>query len=251
MDTTTNSLPVVSIIRSAASGLWGERKALLWLLVLAGLANGFLDWVSFASSENSTSNGFLAGTAKVLVYTVLAVRVHRIVLAAENTVLGLVRWTGRETRFLGWLAVIYCYLVLVFAAPAIILGAVGAFELVPQGGWWWMALVMFFASLPAAYLFVRLSVLLPATAIDQRRTIAWAWALTDRHGWRLVILLWLVPMSLSIIVPEFDISSLGLLGWMAADLIFATLTAFEIAILSVVFRSLGGFYKEQESLIAA
>ncbi|OZA30244.1 MAG: hypothetical protein B7X93_03970 [Hydrogenophilales bacterium 17-61-9] len=249
METTTNFLPVVSTIKSAANRLWDARKSLLWLLVLAGLASGFLDWIVFASSENIMRKSFLVGAAQALVYTVLAVRVHRLVLCAENAEQGLVRWTGRETRFLGWLVVVYCYLVLIFALLALLMGAVGVMALLPQAGWWWGATLMFLASLPAAYLFVRLSVLLPATAVDQRRTIAWAWALTEGNGWRLVIVLWLVPILLSTLLPVLEVSSL--LGWLAWDLFMAALTSFEIAILSVAFKSLGGFYEEQEALAAA
>lgn len=248
METTTNFLPVFSTIKSAANRLWDARKSLFWLLVIAGLANGFLDWIAFVLFENNTGKSFLASAAKVLVYTVLAVRVHRLVLGAENSAQEFVRWTSRETRFLGWLLVVYCYLVLVFAAPALLMGIVGVMALVPRDGWW-MTLVAFLAFLPAAYLFVRLSVLLPATAIDQRRTIAWAWALTEGNGWRLVIVLWLVPMLLSTLTPVLEASSL--LGWLAWDLLIAVLTAFEIAILSVAFNSLGGFYEEQEALAAA
>lgn len=248
METTTYFLPVVSTIKSAANRLWDARTSLFWLLVLAGLANGFLNWIAFASSENITSKSFLAGAAQVLVYTVLAVRVHRLVLCAENAGQGLVRWTGRETRFLGWLVIVYFYLVLIFALLALLVGAVGAIAHLPEAGWWWGTL-MFIASLPAAYLFVRLSILLPATAVDQRRTIAWAWALTEGNGWRLVIVLWLVPMLLSTLMPVLEVSSL--LGWLAWDLFMAVLTSFEIAILSAAFKSLGGFYEEQEALAAA
>jgi hypothetical protein len=249
METTTNYLPVVSTIKSAANRLWDARQSLFWLLVIAGLANGLLDWVAFVLFENNTSKSFLALAAQALVYTVLAVRVHRLVLGAENAEQGLVRWTGRETRFLGWLLVVYCYVVLIFALPALLVGVVGVMARMPQDGGGWMALFAFLASLPAAYLFVRLSVLLPATAIDQRRTIAWAWALTEGNGWRLVIVLWLVPMLLSTPMSVLEASSL--LGWLARDLFVVVLTSFEIAILSVAFKSLGGFYEEQEALAAA
>lgn len=249
MEATTNFLPVVSTIKSAANRLWDARKSLFWLLVIAGLANGFLDWVAFVLFENNTSKSFLALAAQALVYTVLAVRVHRLVLGAESSAQELVLWTGRETRFLGWLLVVYCYVVLIFALPALLVGAVGVMARMPQDGGWWMALVAFLAPLPAAYLFVRLSILLPATAVDQRRTIAWAWALTEGNGWRLVIVLWLVPMLLSTPMSVLEVSSL--LGWLARDLLVAVLTSFEIAILSVAFKSLGGFYEEQEALAAA
>lgn len=249
MEEATNSLPVVSTIRSAANRLWDARKSLFQLLVLAGLVNGFLNWMLFASSENYTSTSFLADAAKVLVYTVLAVRVHRLVLGAENSGLGLVRWTSRETRFLGWLLVVYCCVVLIFAVLALLMGVLGAMASMPQAGWWWMAPLMFIAALPAAFLFVRLSVLLPATAVDQRRTIAWAWALTEGNGWRLVLVLCLVPMLLATLMPVFEVSSL--LGWVTLGLLLAVLTAFEIAILSVAFKSLGGLCEDQEALVAA
>lgn len=254
MEVAGGFLPVIRTIKSAASQLWAGRIALFWLLVLVGLANGVLDWTSSAASENDTSRKLLAVALSVLVYTVLAVRVHRLVLGADSSVRLSVRWSGRETRFLGWLVVVCCYLIVVFVALALLADTVSAMALVPQGEWW-VLIIMFFGSLPTAYLFVRLSVLLPATAIDQRRTFAWAWTLTKGNGWRLVVLLWFIPMLLSILLPAFVLMPVfrvsSMLGWMALDLFLAVVTAYQIAVLSVAFQTLGGHCEAREALVAA
>lgn len=101
-----------------------------------------------------------------------------------------------------------------------------------------MVIVMVIASLPAAYLAARLTVLFPSIAIDRHMSIKSAWALTKGNGWRLVTIVW---------VPAILISTLPISTWFnntAGSLLFnfilGIVTALEVAFISVAYKVLGG-----------
>lgn len=246
MDRPGKALDVAATAQAAVNRLWSERESLAWLVIGAAFVNGLLDWLTNvpAIQANSEAWVYLLGALQVLVYTVLAVRLHRLVLGVTDPVQGVIRWSRRETRFLGWLLTVYFYLIVIFVAVASVAQFVSAFSSDLISGGWAFIGFMTLASLPAAYLFVRLSVLLPATAIDQKRNMAWAWSLTAGNGWRLVLMLWAVPMILSVLTP--DLESVSLVGFMGLSLAVGALTALEIALLSIAFQVMGGLTELQE-----
>jgi len=212
--------------------VWENRIDLGKVVAAAGLVNGIFAWLLVENIESTAFIWvyFLGGG---LVYTLLAVNVHRLVLNASNKPV-LHRWTWRETRFLGWLAVIYFYVYLIFLIPLALLAS--PFEYFKSDyDWLWNA-----ATLPGGYLFARLSLLLPATALDQRQNMAWAWGLTDKNGWRLLVLLWVLPMLIASAVPAAVSDSSSPIVFLIWHAVIAAGTALEIALLSVVFKTLGG-----------
>lgn len=252
MQAMNGSLGVVDTITTAVNQLWAERKTLARLLILAGFVNGLLDW-GLATLVESHGWGwyYVLAVLHTLVYTVLAVRVHRLVLGVPNPIQGIVRWSGRETKFLGWLVVVYFYFFLIMVAFGVVASVVaGIVGVLPSANdSWGMALGVVLVSLPAAYLLARLSVLLPAIAIDQKRNLAWAWSLTEGNGWRLVLILWVLPMLVSALLPEVEMS--GLIESTAWSLFLGVSTAIQIALLSVAFKGVGGFTELQEAVPSA
>ena len=236
-------LPLADTIKLATITLWEEKSALFKLVAVMALVTTLLEWVAAEMLARDSSGWlFMLGALRVGVYTCLAVMVHRLVLRAdiaENLKFPFFRWTKRETRFLGWLVVVYFYLTLVFVAVGVVSGALGG--LLPWAdstqAWVWQ-FIFVLISLPAAYLFVRLSVLLPATAVDQKPDMAWAWTLTEGNGWRLVALMWLFPMLVSRFIPEIAIETHLVQGvW---NFVLGMITAIEISVLSIAFKTMGG-----------
>ena len=231
--------------------LWAERKAVAWLLILAGFVNGLLNWGGAIFLESHGIGwSYVLAVLQVLVYTVLAVRVHRLVLGVPNPIQGIVRWSRRETKFLGWL-VVYFYFVLIMVAFGmvafgVVADIVGALLPSANDSWGMTLGLAALVSLPAAYLPARLSVLLPAIAIDQKRNLAWAWSLTEGNGWRLVLILWVLPTLVSSLLPDVEMS--GLIDSTAWSLFFGVSTAIQIALLSVAFKGVGGFTELQEAV---
>jgi len=250
MQAMNGSLGVMDTITAAVNQLWAERKIVAWLLILVGFVGGLLDW-GFSKVLGDNENGWLYVLAVIntMIYTVLAVRVHRLVLGVENPVQGVVRWTRRETKFLGWLVVVYFYyFFLVAVAFGVVAGIIGT--LLPfEVDAWLVATLAALVLLPAAYLSARLSVLLPAIAIDQKRNLAWAWALTEGNGWRLVWLLWVLPILVSALLPDAERTSF--IESAALGLFFGVFTAIQIALLSVAFKGMGGFTELEEAIPSA
>lgn len=230
-------LQLSETVKAAVMQLWAERILILKMLVLAGLANGLLTWASSTMDAEEDLDWIYVLAPQILIYTLLAVRVHRIVLAGGGVKQNWFRWTWRETRFLGWLVVVYFYWTLVLVPVIAGVGVASDFKLFSQGVWL-DALAITLATVPGAYVFVRLAFLLPATAVDQKRNLRWAWELSKGNGWRLVALLWVLPMFVSLVLPNWEPSNpVYFVAW---EIAYGVVTVLEVALLSVAFKTLGG-----------
>ena len=213
-----------------------------------------------------------------LVLTWFAVACHRLILIGAGAVsrFGLTRWTWRETRFFLWMLLAYTigYLFMVlgnttlFAVAFFIASTCGfstqTMSLIMEHQSFFLGMILF-ASIPFAYVVGRVSLLLPATAIDLYPSFSSAWDLSKRNGWRVAILVggvpiafmviqaliwiapsWLLAESLHETQSALDITSIGL-TFMQSMLRYV-LAAIEIAILSISFRRLRAI-KEQELVL--
>lgn len=229
-------LQLSGTVRAAAMQLWAEQILILKMLVVAGLANGVLAWASAMAAEESLDWFYLI-SLQILIYTLLAVRVHRIILTDRSIKQNWFYWTWRETRFLGWLIVVYFYWTLIMIPIVMGVGVASDFKFVSQGVWV-DTLALTLATVPGAYVFVRLAFLLPATAVDQKRNLRWAWELSKGNGWRLVVLLWVLPMLIPLVLQYWEPSNF--VDFVAWEMAYGVITVFEVALLSVAFKSLDG-----------
>lgn len=224
-------LPLLDTAKFAAKHTWKNRIAIGKLIILAGLVNGLVAWLMVNEALAVWVYMLFAGG----VYTLLAVNVHRLVLTAD-TKLVLYPWTWRETRFLGWFLLIYSFFGVLFVLAMAVIALPSGHVLFQNGGWT-DELLAVLVTLPGGYLVVRLSPLLPATAIDRRPQMTWAWKLTEGNGWRLLALLWFLPMLItSVVSGAVDTPALFVIG----HILISVGTAFEVALLSSVFNKLVG-----------
>lgn len=198
-DQKPDPIPVFQIIRDAIIIPWHKRatmfRALLGISVMLIMANLIeplgrkeLGWIST----------FISVVFFGLAFALFAVTCHRLILLGDRSVpkYGLIRWSSRETRFVGRTLLIYLCAWVAAVVPSIL-----AFQFIPYAlalrPSWVMFAISFFAiiALPA-YLFARLSVLLPATAVDERPRFAWAWDITRGNGWRLFLVVSVLPVAL-------------------------------------------------------
>jgi len=228
---TIKPLPVTKIILGAFLIPWQKRVRMLQALIfpLTGLA-------AMAVLSAYVEQRFTI--VYILIFTVFAVICHRLILLGDDAVptYGFSKWTRRETRFFGWLLGIY----LIFAVAAMLIGAIGLTLIVNliegfEESFYW---IMWILSAPGLYVFARLSLVLPATAIDNRPNLAWSWGLSSNNGWRLVIVVgvlpWLMAMLQWLLLRDnasiVEIVTVALLGY--------ALLAVEIAALSLSYREL-------------
>jgi hypothetical protein len=177
-----------------------------------------------------------------LLFTLVAVACHRLVLlGADSASVRIVpRWSRRETKFAAWFMAVWAicmvttYVLLSLAISIVSWVSRSALDQLGEQ-FAWMQLV---AKLPAAYVFARLCLVLPAAAVDESPEFKWTWELTRNNGWRLVVVIGVLPWVISHL--------LGLLyrqNATAFEAILITLLGFacipvEIAALSLSYREL-------------
>jgi hypothetical protein len=205
-DRNPDLLPVLSIMRNAFAIPWRKRavmfRALLptsvILIALDRLANSFK-----GEPQNLVSLAVLCVSSILwfVVTPLFAVTCHRLILLGEGSVPkhGLMTWSRREGRFIGWLLLATAFT-----------GAVVVVMMLPIT----LFLVKFYLPesllklicpicvlLPlvlCGYMMARCSILLPATAVDERRKLAWAWETTQGNGWRLFLVIFFLPAALNL-----------------------------------------------------
>ena len=145
--------------------------------------------------------GWLSFLIQMLPYILFAITCHRLALIGDDSVptYGLLTWTQRETRYLGWLIVITLICMLIsyvinsfFVSQMVRELEAGASPESLQSSWRFTYL----AYIPILYVFSRLSVLYPAIALDQQVNAQWAWRATARNGWRLTLIVGVLPWVL-------------------------------------------------------
>ncbi len=235
------TLPIISTVQNALFIIWRKR-----LLLSRALLGTSLLLIGLDTLQNHvlTNPGSWVGItlyylAYGLIFTLFAVTCHRVILLQEGEVpnFGVWRWSWRETRFFGWTLVggiYYILITILFAALAAVAAILGMLFANPYHE---TTIYKYAVLVPGSYVFARMIVLLPATAIEQRYDLKWAWKLTANNGWRLVLLVVLLPAVFSMI---FD--SIHLKSYWAFEIIIRVfeyvLAAIEIAVLSVSFRFL-------------
>ena len=149
------------------------------------------------------------------------------------------RWTGRETRYVGWWILISLCVVLLML-PAVLILASGMDDFV---GFMfdnkYVYLPIFGVINVFAYYFLsRFSLILPATAIGvQNKTLSWAWNLSSGNGWRLTLLIGVIPFMTNLVfefLPEFD----SMLYSILVVIIWLVVGVIEIGLLSLSYSYL-------------
>ena len=170
-------------------------------------------------------------------FTMVAVRTHRIaILGFDHVGQGLrAYWSRDHTYFLLTL--------LAFAAIPWIVGYTLKGRDNSLSG---TELLVYFA---AFYALARVSPLLPALAIGDRPSALKLWSSTRGNGWRLVAIVWLLPMFLSYLLKSSDWDA-GWLGTLLSALYIVVLVV-EVLALSLCYRALSGSFRLGEPRLAS
>ena len=243
-------LPVRSLVNEAAQVVWAKRATLFPALIGSGFALVMLDTAAL-QVVGEHPRWFLIATIELLravLATWFAVTCHRIILLDHGATprYGIHSWSGREMRFFGWTLVGgLCLLASVMIAAILTSVVSGGIDIFNDYPILWLPL-----AIPGAYVSTRLSVLLPATAIDKRFDIGWAWEITSGNGGRLLVVVALLPLLFNSLIADVDDLGLAPLAFLVR-FIGCALLAFEIAALSVSFRFLTGSTRDEEAQSAA
>jgi hypothetical protein len=236
-------LSVGKIVLGAFLVPWWKRRAFTRALAvpLVALATLMLSW--YYAAERVPA---YAGWGLCLVYaglfTLFAVRCHRLVLIdAEARAVDLwPRWSWRESRFFYWLVGLWLAAMVTWWFAVLIAGNVvsAAWRHAPAELSVWMEWSIYACKIPALYVFARLSPMLPAAAIDRTVDLKSAWRLTKKNGWRLAIVVGVLPWALSELVGLLYRGEATVLETIALTTLGIALFAVEIAALSISYREL-------------
>jgi len=259
------------IIKEAILLLWIRRQHFWPLLVLPAALTTLLylggHWLL---SDSPRSVGILLQIPHFLIFSFFAVACHRSILIGEHSVsrFGIPGWPRREFRFFLWLIVIYIIggMFWLFTHEVVdrCVGFIGtlfgeevkALRLRLSGSKFivffpWILLEL----IPCGYLIGRLSLLLPAIAVDDQASLRSAWSQSKGYGWRMALLVGWMPILIHVleltIATYFDLYigrqftsySLGVyVGLFSVSQAFVRYTLFtiEVAILSLSFLKLSG-----------
>ena len=177
-----------------------------------------------------------------MLFTLFAVVCHRLVLLDPAAVARypVPTWSLRESLFFMWmLAVWFFYLIswvafLTVAVNALMLASASA-RAAPSDWHEWLEAG---AKVPALYVFARLCPLFPATAVDRRVDLRWAWQLTRGNGWRLVVVVGVLPWVISHLLGLLYRGDPTALETIVLSIAGTALFAVEVAALSISYREL-------------
>jgi len=222
------------------------RQHFVYILSLASIfiTIGFMVTLVAAetlSNQLETTVFFVAGLM-LLIYTKLAVMIHRLVILKEKG-LGLIfRWELTEFKFIGWILATIVILGLMFffiievsmddASPTNTSSRSTAF-------------IMIIAVIVIGVIFSRLSLIFPATAAGHKFALSQAWEVSRNHTFLLFTLVILVPYVTNRIfkaIPE------GQIFWsLVVEIVSVLIIIYEVGLLSHCYESLTQNDNELES----
>jgi len=223
----------IAILKSAISEVADNSQPLFLALVLPtiGSTTVTLLWIELGHLRLAQ---WLLLAASVYFYALFATSCHRIILLGSQSLPNRygIYWSLREARFAGWLIII-----------AIIYGAISfPFQIatmrLPQVFHDWQ-LSWYLPAFAASYFEGRISMVLPATAVDQKLDLPGSWYLTRGRGLAIAIALFatiLVMDFLTVLAERVFFKDFIFVGRTFGTLLVFPFIALAVAILSVVYR---------------
>ena len=194
---------------------------------------------TYGSIDGVQALGYVQLVLWLLLYALFGMSCHRIILLGEGSLPSRfgIYWTLRETRFLGWVILvgaIYMLMLLPFQLAAAYLG-----RSIPSNWPLWL----FFSWAPlllATYIDGRVSMVLPATAIEERSSIVESWRLTRGRGLHIAAALFIVAIASDLVGmgTNYLFKELALVGRMLSNAVNFPLIAVAVGIISVTYREL-------------
>ena len=195
-------IPIFATVGLAYRFVWAERRDFINLALVPIVVLAIMDTAVRTGLPAPTEVGAEGGALAVLGFVIIilvnvvaavmfAVAWHRRYLVPQEsaTFYGAIRWRARHTKFLYlWITI---GLLVMFAAiiPSLIGGLMGTSVIV----------IVLVAMIIGGLVGARLSILLPATAIDDLMSFNQVWELAYRNSWRILLVFFLtaIPVGLT------------------------------------------------------
>lgn len=196
--------------------------------------------LSHAEAPSNTRMLLAFFMAQWILMTWLAVRCHQLVLA-DTAWRATQKWPWLETKFFFWSMALCLIFVMAMIAPVFIGFTVLRNMLPPKQrieNEWLTWLLLFGPMIPGAYLLARVSLVLPMVAIGRTASLSSAWALSRHNGWRLTIVVGLLPAALSAITEKLSRQNASMLEHALLAVMSAVFVVIEVVALSLSYQAL-------------
>lgn len=234
-DRNTPRLPVIKTMHEAFRfvGAHLGRLAMALVIPTAVIVGAEL------GAELAFTNGYIAGHILLrliagVAYVLFAVTCHRAAILGMDQVprFGVLVPSAREVRFAGWAIAAYMLAYLIAIPFTMILMSLmfGVFADPDPAAPGLFVLILIPIMIPSLYVISRWLPVFPATAVDRREDLIWAWNLTAGNGLRILAVCFLLPLFWQIPIALMPSGTWGLYaGYLLAS---CALLAVEVAALS-------------------
>jgi hypothetical protein len=242
---TALKLDILATVREAYGGAWthmGEMLRLIWLPGLLYLATSVIS--IYVDPEENLFASLLLNVVALFLWPIIAVTWHRFILIGDAPAGSFhLHFGRREARFL--MISIFLFLLLLPGLLLAIAGVAVAEEQPQSTTGSLLSFIGMLLILVSLYFFVRLSLLLPAAAVDDPIDAPLILERTRGNFWRMaaVFALVVLPIALCVVLLAGLIQNIPALAILVAAA-FALISIFfaivNVAVLSVVYRELIG-----------
>jgi hypothetical protein len=193
----TPPLDMLRVVSQALRLAWQRRNDVVRLVVVSAIGQIMVGIVSGRLGVEHLRYQIPLALLQMVLITSLAVAVHRVLLLGQGAVpashgFGFSPWTPRETRYFGWSLALLVIAIILLRLPVRVLEH-GLDRGFPDPGGLLSSFSEPFFAVVGVYVVSRLSLILPGMAIDQHHNFRWAWELSRGQGWRLLVVVGLLP----------------------------------------------------------
>jgi hypothetical protein len=230
-------LAVAKVLTEAFRYPWAHRVAFIKALAVPAAAIMAIQIGSWlAETQLTQAMTWAVWAASALLWILFAITCHRLVLLElrGSELAWIPGWGWRESLFLGWLVLLtLLILAIVWVAVTVVGTIVGTISQL-----FFEVTVNPLAKVIGAYLFARLALVFPATAIGARTSLLKAWRQTRGNGWRMVVIVGVIPWAFSYGISFVFGDEPGVAKAVLLTALGTALLAVEISALSLSYRDL-------------
>jgi hypothetical protein len=237
-----NKLPVDKILLGAFTIPWHDRPTYIQSLLVPAvfLVTVQLVWW-YVYLNDSQLLGWQLWALYWLAFSIFAVVCHRIALLPpfSRSLAHSKESALKVLKFLGYLLLVGLLTGTLASSIGALISTILAALLGTQNISEAMRWASFVAFIPASYLPARLSMVFPAIAIDSDLSLRDSFELTQGNGWRLVVIVGLLPWALTSSVEALAYDGMSIVEVFLWCFVSAALTVIEVIALSLSFWELG------------
>lgn len=232
-------LVIKEVAFEAAWRYWGLRRELLSVMIVPIAAFVAIDVGSLVLDMNGTIARYAHWACYIVASALAAISCHRVLLLGPVSVprFGVGQLGMRELRFIA--ALLFLGLILSLLQPFIDLVLRSITGIGDSEGERRSLILTIISWLPGSYFFARLAFMLPSIAVDARVRLPEAWHLSSANGWRLMLLIVLIPWlmrlfewAITAVITDHTVRTI------AISMLYGLFLPLEIALLSVSYRHL-------------